>query len=225
MKNYKMKNKILNIVITIFGLSIINGAQASYVIDDFSNSTGVISAGALNSKTTSPLSGSVFSDSRFLEINKPRNIRGVISTFVDNERLVINTGAKTGADTKSSYYNASGFDFTANEVDKTSYHNAFVLSLLSIDQGGVDVTLTVDGVSSKQFVNAVSDVVFSHTLFDNLADVNSIELFIHNNKAVDATFDSLASFGGAPTTVPLPGSLLFLTSGIAVLGFARRKER
>jgi len=218
-----MNNKMLNIVATIFGLSIVNVAQASYVIDDFSNNTALIATWATNSETTSPLSGSVFSDSRFLEINKSAGGIGGASTFVDKEKLAISTGSRTGSDTKSSYDNVSGFDFTTNETGGTPYYNAFVLSLFSIDQGGVDVTLTVDGVSSSQFVNTVTDVVFAHALFGNVEDVNSIELLIYNNLAVDVTFNSLASFGGAPTTVPLPGSLIFLTSGIAVLGFARRK--
>jgi len=53
-------------------------------------------------------------------------------------------------------------------------------------------------------------------------------LLIHNFEAIDASFDSLVSYGGVLETpsvnaVPLPGSLMLLSSAIAVLGFSRRK--
>jgi len=229
-----MKNKILALVIAFFGMATVNVAHATLVIDDFSNNTStILSTISLKHETIIGLTGSDFSDSRLLTISTTSTARGRASTRVKDGKLVISTGTNISSDTTSSYSNIAGFDFTVLESGKTLYQNAFVFSLLSIDQlddptTGVGITLKVDDISSYKFVNSISDVVFEHTLFGNLTDVNNIELLIHNFEAIDASFDSLVSYGGVLETpsvnaVPLPGSLMLLSSAIAVLGFSRRK--
>jgi len=223
-----MINKILTLVISFLCIANVNLAHASIVIDDFSHQTSILSTISLNNEATLDLTGSDFSDSRLLTITTSSTKRGIASTKVKNGKLIISTSKKLSSDTTSLYSNKAGFDFTALEAENSFYQNAFVFSLQSIDQTGIDITLTVDGISSSKFVDKVEDVVFEHALFGDLTEVNSIDFLIHNFKAVDASFDSLVSYGGVLETpsvnaVPLPGSLMLLSSAIAVLGFSRRK--
>lgn len=217
--------KTISSILLVGGLALTAGAHAASIIDDFSTDTAFITAPG--SETSAALGASSdFSTQRVLTISENPAGPGGANFIVTGGELGISAGFATGSDTTSAYSNAAGFDFTTPEVGGSVF-DTFVLSLLSIDQGGVDITLTVDGVSSSQFVNAVGDVLFAHSLFGDVSSVNSIDLFVHNNVAVDATFDSLGSFGSQqvtpPGTVPEPDAFLLIGAGL--LGFAGFRAR
>jgi len=218
-----MNNKILGMALVAGSMALSTGAQAAFLIDDFSNSSPFTPApGEI---TTTPLPGSDFSNTRVLKIDENPEGAGGASAIVDSGKLAISTGFATGADTTSTYKNASGFDFTVAESGGAIF-DAFVLELLTIDQGGVDVTLTVDGISSSQFINTPnSPLVFAHSLFGDVSDVKDIQIFIHNNVEVDASFDSFGSFGNQASSVPEPTTLALLGMGLAAFGFGRRKAK
>lgn len=221
-----MNRKILGLALAVSGLTISTGSQAALTIDDFSVDTSSPAfIGAPGTQTT--VINSDFSVNRGLSITSPGPATASISVFGDV--LGIDTGRSTTSDSTASYSNAGGFDFTQTET-LGSIFNTFAISLLSIDQGGVDVSLIVDGVSSTQSVNSIGDIFFAHSLFGDVSSVNSIVFDIHNNAAVDASFDILQSFGSqqvvvTPPTVPEPTSLVLMGLGLGFMGFARKRKQ
>lgn len=202
-------------------------ANATVVIDDFSVDSDFVSAPGTNIDNIT----SDFSILRTLDIvENPEGPSGADAVVTDGV-LAISTGFDTGADTTLEYDNATGFDFTTVETGGGSVFDTFFLTVLSIDQGGVEITLTVDGVSFTHSVGEITsptDVLFAHSLFGDVSDVNSIDYLIHNNLAVDASFDSFGSFGSeseTPPTVPEPTSLALLGLGLVAFGYGRRKAK
>ncbi len=220
-----MNKKILGIAFTAGALILSSGAQAVVNIDDFSVDAAFTNA---SGTTTSALGASSdFSASRTIAIEESPVGPGGASYIITGGELGISTGFATGSNTTLTYANAAGFDFSATETGGGSVFDAFFITLLTIDQGGVDITLTVDGVSATQFVNTAGDILFAHALFGDVSNVNDIEYLINNKVAVDATFDSFGSFGAdqVVVSVPEPTSLALLGMGLAAFGFGRRKAK
>ena len=206
-------------------------ANATILIDDFSVNTSDILTAPFTETTTLDAS-SEFSEFRVLSIAEdPVDADGSVEGGVVGGILGINTGFTNSANTTSFYNNTSGVDLSVAEMGGSIF-SAFVLTANSIDQGGVDVTLTVDGKSSTLSASGPLgtplNLIFAHSTFIGVdfTSVNTISLDIHNNVAVDATFDSLISYGKAPPVgVPEPTSLALLGAGIVAFGFGRRKAK
>jgi len=218
-----MNKKILGTAIVAAGLALSTGAQAAFVIDDFSVDSSFITAPGGETNTIN----SDFSVDRDGSITDDDGAGG--ANYIATGGLIgISAGFGTTSDTVLGYSNAGGFDFTATEIGGGSAFDQFFITLLSIDQGGVDITLSVNGVDSTQSVFAAGNVAFAHTLFGDVSNVTSISYDIHNNDAVDATFDSFGSFGSRavapPPTVPEPTSLALLGMGLVAFGLGRRKK-
>lgn len=214
--------KQIGLALAIGGLALTAATQASYIIDDFSVDTDLITAPG---SKTSPLgSSSDFSQTRVLSIIENPEGPTDASVIVFGGGLGISTGVGVQSDTTSEYSNGPGFDFSGTETGGGSIFDAFVFELNSIDQGGIDMTLTVDGVSSTQFVNTPGDIIFAHSLFGDVSDVNAITLFVHNNLEVDATIDSFGSFGSRATSVPEPAPLALLAAGFVGIALGRRRK-
>ena len=223
-----MIKKTVRKVFAITLLAFASGSQAAFLIDDFSVETDYIFIP--NSETSILGSSSDFSTERTLMIEEhPGSIDSDMFVFVDADDgvLEINTGVDSLSDTTSRYSNAVGFDFRQAEQITSALSDVFVLTLLSIDQGGVEISLVVDGVLDTQFVNAAGDVLFSHSTFGDVSSVKNIELLIHNNKEVDVTFDSFMSYGRGSSTpdahVPEPTVITLFAIGLTGLGFVRRR--
>jgi len=223
-----MIKKTVRKVFAITLLAFASGSQAAFLIDDFSVETDYIFIP--NSETSILGSSSDFSTERTLMIEEhPGSIDSDMFVFVDADDgvLEINTGVDSLSDTTSRYSNAVGFDFRQAEQITSALSDVFVLTLLSIDQGGVEISLVVDGVLDTQLVNAAGDVLFSHSTFGDVSSVKNIELLIHNNKEVDVTFDSFMSYGRGSSTpdahVPEPTVITLFAIGLTGLGFVRRR--
>jgi hypothetical protein len=218
-----MNNKILGMVLTGSAMVFSAGAQASFSIDDFSVDSSFINAPG----TETNVINSDFSVNRVGSITDDGGAGGA-NYIATGGILGISAGFNTTSDTILDYANASGFDFTQEETGGGSIFDAFFLELLSIDQGGVDVTLTVNGVAATQSVTSIGNLLFAHSLFGDVSNVTTLSYDIHNNDAVDATFDSFGSFGSQSVVVPSvpePTSMALLGLGFAAFGFARRKAK
>jgi len=216
-KMNSMKKTALSILVA-GSFVVTTNALASVLIDDFSVDSAFLVANS--SSVTALGTSSVFSVNRNLSISENPAGLGGASAIVSGGELGISTGFQTGSDTTSSYSNLAGLDFTAPETTGSIF-DAFVLELLTIDQGGVDISLTVDGVTATQSINAPGQVVFAYSGFSGVdfTSVNNVDLFVHNNVAVDATFDFFDARGSEPVAqVPAPGGLLLMGAGL--LGFA-----
>ena len=223
-----MIKKTVRKVFAITLLAFASGSQAAFLIDDFSVETDYIFIP--NSETSILGSSSDFSTERTLMIEEhPGSIDSDMFVFVDADDgvLEINTGVDSLSDTTSRYSNAVGFDFRQAEQITSALSDVFVLTLLSIDQGGVEISLVVDGVLDTQLVNAAGDVLFSHSTFGDVSSVKNIELLIHNNEEVDVTFDAFMSYGRGSSTpdahVPEPTVITLFAIGLTGLGFVRRR--
>lgn len=125
----------------------------------------------------------------------------------------LSTTTPIGSDTTS-------FDFA--EADGSIF-DTFALNLLkTIDRSGINITLTVDGLSSTQSVNTIGDLLFVPSLFGDVANVNSIKPLIYNNVAINTSSDSPGSLGRQVGAHPDadPKSTVFLLIGAGILGFA-----
>jgi len=217
-----MNKNILGMALVAGSIAFSAGAQANFLIDNFSVDSTFITAPGGETNTIN----SDFSVDRVGLIADDGGAGGS-SYIVTTGVIGISAGFGTTSDTVLSYANAGGFDFTAEETGPGGNFDAFFLQLLSIDQGGVDITLTVNGVASTQSVTAAGNILFAHSLFGDVSNVTSISYDIHNNDAVDATFDSFGSFGSeaVPTPTPEPAALALLGMGLAAFGFGRRKAK
>lgn len=158
-----MNKIILGTAIVATGLALSTGAQAALIVDDFSVDSSFINAPGGETNTIN----SDFSVDRVGDIVNTNGGVGGANYIVTGGESGISTGFGTTSDSTFAYANAAGFDFTATETGGGSIFDAFFLDLLSIDQGGVDITMTVDGVSATQSVFSVGTVLFDHSLFGN----------------------------------------------------------
>jgi len=206
------------------GALAVSASLQAATIDDFTVNSDPLTINLPGSQSSTLGSSSDFSTNRTISGTKSGPFTADVAVF--NGQLIINTGNATTADTTVAYSNASGFDFSAPETGGGSLFDTFAIALDTIDQGGVDITLTVNGVSASQSINTPGQVLFAHSLFGDVSSVTSFEMAVHNNAAVDATFSILESFGSQQTTsVPEPAAIWLIGAGLlGFVGFRAKKS-
>ena len=174
------------------------------------------------SEETTPLDeSSDFSSTRIIDVLSSSDLGTAAAKVIDGELQTIADPGASG-DFTFTYANATGFDLTLGRAYEPKFEG-FVIGLKSIDQGGVDIGLTIDGKTVSQFVNTVGLALFSKKDFVDqgvdLSSVHEIIIDIHNNLEVDATFEFF-EYG----FIPEPATLALFGAGLFGVGFVRRKK-
>lgn len=113
-------------------------------------------------------------------------------------------------------------------------NQTFDLDILSIDQGQVDLSLTIadlvgglDSFTLSGLGIGIQSFYFSAFTGIDFAQVNSLSLKVNGGLASDLTLNALGVYGDViplrSASVPEPTVLALLGVGLAVFGFTRRK--
>ncbi len=198
----------------------ITGTANAALIDGFSNGEMIVTGG--NSET---VNSSSFGGKRTVSIDKINGYTSV-SAKVDINKGVYthNSGYLTKANSTISWADNTGVDLIESLTN-----NVFALDIKSIDQGTVDLKLTISDFSSTSgFVDllgvgaGIHNFAFSSFLGIDFLQVTSISLQITGGLATDLVIDSLATSGSTATAVPTPTVLVLLSVGLVAFGFNRR---
>jgi len=209
----------------------INSVSASTIIDSFNDSTPqIVSANGSDTVATSSAIGGY----RTISISKSGPlgasasvISGIFAHSADALTSAISTitwdanGAGLNADLLAS----DTLGFTGS-----SCYECFVLDVLSIDQGNVDLTIQLsDGSNTASYTSSgvgtgLYEVMFSQFTGVDLTSIMAISLEINGAQASDMTLDFQGYTGKQVSSVPLPATVwLFATGLISFLGTHRRK--
>ena len=223
--------KIFKLSATTLLFLLINSVNASTIIDSFNDSTPqIVSANGSDTVATSSAIGGY----RTISISKSGPlgasasvISGIFAHSADALTSAISTitwdanGAGLNADLLAS----DTLGFTGS-----SCYECFVLDVLSIDQGNVDLTIQLsDGSNTASYTSSgvgtgLYEVMFSQFTGVDLTSIMAISLEINGAQASDMTLDFQGYTGKQVSSVPLPATVwLFATGLISFLGTHRRK--
>ncbi len=203
-----MKKKLLAAAITL-GMGI--GSAQALVIDSF------------NDVTTAEIG------SRDISITKTGPLNA-------NAQVISPPGIFThSADALTSATSVIDWTLTPSPQDLTEglVDGAFVLDILSIDQGNVELILSVNGtdVTLSGLGVGQQTVPFADFAGVDFTNVSSLSLTVVGAQSSDLTLDQFSTIGNQPTTpppppptVPEPGILFLLGAGLLGMFGARRRS-
>lgn len=180
---------------------------------DISSSTTATSA-----STSSTTALSTFGGSRAISITKSGALGANATVIAPPGIYAHSADALTSATSIISWSSALGVDL----IEGRSTTN-FALDILSIDQGNIDLILSVTDLLSNTGSYTLSGAgvgvqFIALSLFSSNIDflqITDISLTIVGGTASDLTLNSIS-------TVPTPSVLVLLAMGIVALGFNRR---
>ncbi len=201
-----------------------------FTIDDFNTTSEdvSVSGSAGTNNGPGPIAATVFGGTRDI-VTVSNGILGVSTNVIAAPAgiLAFSTDAVTTGMTTLSYSSLVGIDLLQGQSN--SY---FGLDTLALNTGGINVTITVDGVSqtfTPPSPNSINTIDFSAFVGVDFTSVNNISLkIIATEDAADATFDAFVVGGQAQmpmAQVPVVSSLPLLGLGLVAFGFGRRKVK
>ncbi len=200
-----MKKKLLAAAITL-GMGI--GSAQALVIDSFDDpATAEIGSRDISITKTGPLDAKA-------QVIAPPGIFSHSADALTSATSVIDWGL-----------NPSPQDLTEGLVD-----GAFVLDILSIDQGAMDLIISVNGteVTLSGLGVGPQTVPFADFGGVDFTNVSSLSLTIVGSESSDLTLDQFATTGNQPAPPPAPapepGILFLLGAGLLGMFGARRRS-
>jgi len=203
------------IVFVVLAVTAIRPAYAA-MIDDFNGGVMTVNADASNVYQQYL---AAFGGGRTVNITKTGPLEATAE--VNQGTYSHSSDGLTSASSTISWIDESGVDLTSGNIN-----NVFLLAILSIDQGKIDLTLSItdvlgayDSFSLSGAGVGAQNIAFS--LFSNVdfLQVKEVSLLIAGEMASDLEIDSLMT----SNTVPAPSVLVLLSVGLLVSGFNRRR--
>ncbi len=221
----------------IFSLLVFNymPVSASVIIDNFNDATTQFVVDTGGGATSTVATANALGGFRTIDINDGGNF----STATVMNGMYSHNGAAGAAATSTVTWDAAGAGLGGIDLlatDTLGFMNStcfecFVLEIISIDQGDVNLTLDLEdiaaGTASVTSLNAglgIFEILFSNFNSVNLALINSISLTVHGSAASDLQLNLLGYTGAAqiippPTSaVPVAPTLWLLLLGL--IGFS-----
>lgn len=202
-------NKFILAFSFILGLTTVTANAA--MIDDFNG--GNIEVIATDTQTINY--DFAFGSQRTINIEKT-GLLGATSNVIAGF-YAHSADALTSATSTISWHSATGVDLIEGRITTN-----FALDILSIDQGNIDLILSVkdilDNTESVTLTGAGTGVNFiALTLFTGIdfLQITDISLEIVGDVASDLTLNSIS-------TVPTPSVIVLLSLGLVAFGFNRR---
>ncbi len=226
------KISVFNLIILGFG-----SAHASTIIDSFNDITPqIVTADSTNTVATASAIGGF----RTVEITKSGLLGAsaavVGGTYIHSADGLTSAISKITWDANGTGLGAgSGIDLmTADTLGFTgsSCFECFVLDVIDIDQGNVDLTIELfdgsntAGYTSSGVGNGIHEILFDQFSGLDLTSIMAISLKIDGAVASDMILD-FQGFTGSQTvtTVPLPATLWLFFTGLASFWGSHRKKR
>lgn len=204
-----------------FGMAA-SAQAATITIDTFADLQGPVTANAGGSNTSTVATANALGGSRTITVTNTGGPLSTVGVSVAGSYAFSNDALTQGTSTLT--YNLGGFDLTDGGLNDT-----FVAEVTAIDLG-MKVTLEIDGESNDILVGGTGDLTYSFAAFTTVdfTNVSTISLTFDSNgvDGVDAVIDLLGARDDEPNPapVPLPAGGLLLMTGLAGLGYARRRK-
>ncbi len=213
----------------VAALSVAGNANA-LVIDNFDGGAQSVSAPGTNTVSYSAAVGGF----RTVNMASPGPLTATASVIPGAAPLGIyahSADALTPA-TSTITWDANGAGLGGVDFVEGLINNTFSFDIVSIDQGFIDLILTVEDTLSNSasytFSGAgtgVQTVAFTNFSGIDFTSVNMLSLQVKGGAASDLTLDLFATTGEQPPlTVPEPGVLLLLGAGLLGMAGMRRRS-
>lgn len=225
------------------GLAIVVGCVTSSqaaLIDNFNSGGGSAQAGAggADTDTSATAAGDALGDFRALAIPATTAVSGIGNlTLAANPLasglLSFSLDAQTSGSARLTW-DANGAGLGGIDLTDAGASTTFTFDILSIDQGLIDLIITVEdtggNVASRTFSNA--GVGQQQTLFSAFTNFGGtdftiaerVSLEISGRDGSDVTLDQIFTFGQI-TPVPEPSSLALCITALGGIFMVRRRAR
>ncbi len=196
-----------------------SNTASARLIDDFTDGAMIVEA---DGSDTYGGSSVIFGGGRSISVSTPVGDGAGLYVITDNGGLYIHDAdALSSATSTIIWSNTSGVDLVE------TINNVFALDILGIDQGMVDLTLSItdshSGMDSFTLFNAgagIETIAFTEFSGIDFYEITDISLQIVGGVGSDLAIGSLKTEVSA---VPIPPSLILFTSSLALLSMGRRK--